>query len=378
MRRAKLDFDNDGENISPGEYLRQVLDKRGWTQADLASILGRDVNGISDIVTGKRSITIETARGLADAFETTVELWLNLEQSYRLSLLKGTDANVARRARLYSLAPITEMIRRGWIEPSNSPDILESQLLRFYGCNSLDEITQQPIHAARKSTSYSSELTPAQRAWLARAKQLAGPVYAAKFMTKNVPDAVSQLQRLLHEPREIRHIPRILAEAGIRLVIVQPLTNTRIDGACLWVGDSPVIALSMRFDRIDSFWFTLFHELDHCYKPFTSLDSDMDSVQAGSDKPKEEREADEFAQMHLVRKEALDNFIARKSPIYSSTDIIAFAKTMKVHPGIVVGQLQYRRELNWSKFRKLLVSVRDDIIASALTDGWGIVVPSLQ
>jgi len=374
-----LDFDNADESIiSPGDYLRRELEKRGWTQADLASILSRDVTGINDIITGRRSITLETARGLADAFNTTVEFWLNLEQSYRLSMLKGPDANVARRARLYSLAPITEMIRRGWIEPSNNPDILESQLLRFFDCNSLEEVTDTPIHAARKSTSYSGELTPAQRAWLARAKQLSGSVYAAKFETKNVPDVVTRLQLLLHEPREIRHVPRILAEAGIRLVIVQPLTNTRIDGACLWVGDSPVIALSMRFDRIDSFWFTLFHELDHCYKPFASVDSDMDSAQSDSDKPKEEREADEFAQMHLVRKEALDNFIARKSPIYSSTDIAAFAKTMKVHPGIVVGQLQYRRELNWSRFRKLLVSVRDFIIASTLTDGWGLVVPSLQ
>lgn len=69
---------------------------------------------------------------------------------------------------------------------------------------------------------------------------------------------------MLHSIAEIRKIPRVLADMGVRLVVVEALPQTRIDGACLWLDKvSPVVALSLRYDRVDAFWFTLLHELNH-------------------------------------------------------------------------------------------------------------------
>jgi HTH-type transcriptional regulator/antitoxin HigA len=63
---------------------------------------------------------------------------------------------------------------------------------------------------------------------------------------------------------DLRHIPRVLAKAGIRFLVVEASPNTKIDGVCLWLDKtSPVIAMSLRYDRIDWFWFTLLHEIDH-------------------------------------------------------------------------------------------------------------------
>ena len=62
---------------------------------------------------------------------------------------------------------------------------------------------------------------------------------------------LKQLKALMYFPQEIRHVPRILGNAGIRLVIVERLPGTRIDGAAFWLDDGPVIALSVRYDRID-------------------------------------------------------------------------------------------------------------------------------
>ncbi len=59
------------ELFPPGEHLREELDERGWTQADLADILGRPVKMVNEIVGGKRRITEETAIGLADALMRT-------------------------------------------------------------------------------------------------------------------------------------------------------------------------------------------------------------------------------------------------------------------------------------------------------------------
>lgn len=367
------------EVFPPGEFLREELEERGWTQADLAEIMGRPERLITEIVTGKRRITPETARGLAAAFGTSAEFWLNLEQAYQLWRTPDNGHEVvALRAKLYSYAPIMDMIRRGWIEQTESVDVLQGQVLRFFKVSSLDEKPQPLQYAARQSTSYADDASPAQLAWLFRAKQLAQCVHAAKFAPSNVKYALDRLKFLLMAPSELHQVPRILSDAGVRFVIVQPLPGTKIDGACIWLDDTtPVIAMSVRFDRIDNFWFTLLHELGHCAKGDVSIDNDMDAARCDSQRPLQEREADEFAVKNLVNQDALLDFISRKRPLYSAVSIQGFAYTQKVHPGIVVGQLHYRGEVKYENFRKMLEPVRKAVTASALTDGWGSIVPNV-
>ncbi len=94
------------EIFPPGEFIRDELAARGWEQRDLAEIMGRPERTISELVSGKRSITPETAQQLGEAFGSTPQFWLNLETAYRLWRLPRQDGSVARRARLYALAPI--------------------------------------------------------------------------------------------------------------------------------------------------------------------------------------------------------------------------------------------------------------------------------
>lgn len=359
------------EVFPPGEFLREELEERGWTQNDLAEILGRPVRTVNEIIVGKRGITPETAKGLAAALGTTPELWMNLEAAYQLWRVRsdGSDS-ITRRARLYTIAPIKDMLRRGWIEPSDNIDVLEKRVLSFFG---LKSIVEEPVflpHAARRSGSY-AEITPAQTAWLFRALHLSQSVHAAEFLESGLEEAVGRLRLLLHNPLEVRHVPRILSEAGVRFVVVEHLPGTRIDGASFWVEGCPVVALSLRYDRIDNFWFTLMHEIGHLRNKDSALDLDMETVRDSSERPENERLADNFATERLVLKHQLDDFIARVRPIYSSRRIEAFAQTMQVHPGIVVGQLQHRGEIVWANFRRLLVPIRQMVIAAALTDGWG-------
>ena len=72
------------EVFPPGEFLRDELEARGWTQADLAKILGRPRRLISEIIDGKRAITAETAWGLGDAFGLDPQFWLNLESARKV------------------------------------------------------------------------------------------------------------------------------------------------------------------------------------------------------------------------------------------------------------------------------------------------------
>ena len=68
----------------PGRALKKELAARGWTQKDLAGIIGRPAQAISEIINGKKQITAETALQLAYALDTSAEFWLNLEVNYQL------------------------------------------------------------------------------------------------------------------------------------------------------------------------------------------------------------------------------------------------------------------------------------------------------
>ena len=89
------------EVFPPGEILREEIEARGWTQTDLAEILGRPPRLVNEIIAGKRAISPETAQGLGDAFGTGAQFWMNLESAWQLSRVKEQDGDVARRAKLY-------------------------------------------------------------------------------------------------------------------------------------------------------------------------------------------------------------------------------------------------------------------------------------
>src|SRR5438034_960034 len=95
----------------PGEFIREEMDARGWTQEELAKIINRPRELINKLLSGKREITPETAVDLGQAFGTGPEVWMNLESAYRLSLVKKKPEQIAHRAKLYGSAPVSEMAR---------------------------------------------------------------------------------------------------------------------------------------------------------------------------------------------------------------------------------------------------------------------------
>ena len=359
------------EVFPPGEMLRDELEARGWTQNDLAVILGRPFRLVNEIVSGKRAISPETARGLGEALDTDPQFWMNLETAYRLSLVRGKEGEVARRAKLYAMAPIKDMIRRHWIESSERVEDIEQQVLRFFEIASLDTPPALAA-AARKSGSY-SETTPGQLAWLFRVKKMASTISVPPYREDNLDRLLSDLGSLTSSEQEARRVPRLLTECGIRFLVVEHLPRTKVDGVALWLdAQSPVIALTIRFDRIDSFWFTLAHELAHIkYRHASGVDVDIAGDTPPDSSDESELLANEFASSFLVPPKELDSFIARIRPLYSRTRINQFANRIHVHPGIIIGQLQRREEIKYSQGREMLVKIRDIVTQASVTDGWG-------
>lgn len=367
------------EVFPPGDFIRDELEARGWTQGDLAQIMGRPVQAINELISGKKQITPETAIGLARAFGDDDALyWLKLDNVYRLSHVKPIDDAVGRRASLYSRFPVRELMKRNWIEPSDNLDVIEHRVCRFYRIKSLEE-RPDFAHAAKTThseTTQYDERTGLQWAWLHRAKELAEAAYSTPYDESNLRKALIKLRALLVAPEELRQVPQILAEAGVRFVIVEFLPGAKIDGAAFWLNDTPVVALSIRFDRVNNFWFVLRHEIEHILNRDSLVTIDVELTERIQNKgilPPEEMRANTAAAEFSVPKSELESFITRVRPLYSEQRILLFAKRIGVHPGLVVGQLQHRDEVPYTHFHKHLVKIRDIVTQTALTDGWGTV-----
>jgi HTH-type transcriptional regulator / antitoxin HigA len=203
--------------------------------------------------------------------------------------------------------------------------------------------------------------------------------YSERALGKALP----VLRELLTVPEGVEQVPRVLAECGVRFVIVEPVPGSKIDGVCFWLDrkhPAPVIGMSLRLDKIDNFWFVLRHEIEHVLRghgreeAIVDRDSEGTPVEAEGQRGEEERIANEAGGAFGVSEADMADFILRVRPIFSEQNVLNFATRMQVHPGIVVGQIQ-RRTGRYDLLRKHLVKVRQIIVRVAMTDGYGQALP---
>ena len=192
---------------APPEVLRRLLDARGWTQQELATITGRSRQWIIQIMGGKAGITAETAVILGAAFGNSPADWLRLETNYRLRHVKAETGAIKRRAKIYAKFPINDMQRRGWIKASMDLQELESELTRFLRVDSLED--EPPFVVAPKRSTEGPLLTPAQTAWCARAWELAETLQVRRYHPSKLDQVERELRGLAAYPKETRHLPRV-------------------------------------------------------------------------------------------------------------------------------------------------------------------------
>lgn len=355
----------------PSKYIKDLLKERGWTQIDLARVLGRTPNDVNNLIVGRTRMSPEFAQELAVVFGESPAYWLNLDNAYRLSQTDYVDSAIEHRSKLFSF-PFKDMQKRKWIAEVTDPKELEEEFKRFFGDENYGD--HRLVEASYKRTLKETKLNNAEKAWIRRAEQLARACPAEAFSEDKLPSLEIALRRLAAKSQAVTRAPELLAQSGVRFVIIEPLPRVKIDGASFWLDDkSPVIAMSVRFDNIGSFWFTLMHELFHIkHKDQFSFD-DLES----SSSDEAEIRANHEAAHALVPQERLETFIRTHSPRFSEAMINNFATQIQIHPGIIVGQLQHRKEIGFKHHHKLMVRVRELVTEMAFTDGWGHPVPQV-
>lgn len=340
-------------NIPPGDFIREELETRGWKQEDLAQIVDLSPKHVSRIITGADSISQDVATRLASAFGQSPEYWMNLETQYRARLVAPSEQTleIVDRALIYNHMPIREMIRLGWIKDvGRNAAALAAEVMAFWGMTKLDfsfmdaktAMCMRSSAALRKRFNSHHALT-----WLRKARLEADATTVPKgALNRSAAEKIARrIPAYSASPKGVVTFLTDLNTCGIRFVCVPHLPQTFLDGAAFCHGKQAVAAYTLRYDRVDNFWFVMAHELGHICK---HLHEDslafLDSVDCDGKVNEQEKEADAFAR-ECLGMDAMRTFAASSGRM-SEERVCAYAEDAGVHPGIVVGFLQHEAFLS--------------------------------
>ncbi len=358
------------EACHPGEYLKDELEARGWTQKELAEMIDRPPRIINQIISGKAGITATTAHQLAAALGTSAEMWMNLQSQYELDKEQIDRDNIAARAQFRETFPFyTEIVKRGWIQ--KIADIHK----RMQAMQAL--LGNMPNFAAKTRNELYNNHPPIQQVWIAHARQMAAAITLPTVFNANSKNTLlATLRPLLDRAEKIAIVPDILHAHGIRLIYSQALKGSKIDGACFWLdNNSPVIAMTLRMDRIDNYWFVLRHELEHVFNGDGKAETIVDEPETLNTEteglPESEQLANAAAAEFCVPQRALDDYcVQHRGNLFAGDALETFAQQIQRHKGLIVGQLQHRTQ-KWTHQRRALEPVRAIILKSAPNcEGW--------
>ena len=336
------------EVTPPGATLGDLMEERGLTQAELSRRLKRPPQAINEIIAGKKEITEDTALELERVLQVPAHFWLARDARYREYLARLRDGEL-REAQVpwVETFPLKALQAAGVLPAGRLTPAFKQQLvdhlLRFFGVASPQGWAAQygSMQAQfRRASPERQTDTAAITAWLRMGELAAAKQDVKDHSAQALQAALPQLRALtlLEAPLIGPELTRLCAAAGVHLVLVPPLPGTHVSGVARWLGSKPLIQLSLLGKWNDIFWFSFFHEVAHVLKHPTRTIFLDDAAAGGTVDSAEEREADRFASDVLIPR-ARHPELARLQ--LTTAGINAFANSLGVHPGIVVGQLQH-------------------------------------
>lgn len=348
---------------SPLGAIRFRMEQSGLSPRDLVSFMGSRAK-VSEVLSGKRPLTMQMARALHANFGVPADVLLQQPGGELHSALEGTD---------WRRFPLAEMAKRGWIEKrrnfaSHAEEIMRDLIRRAGGEYVLPAFFRKNDQArvSAKTDPYSL------KAWcwevLARAN-------AHRLLVGFKPDTVDlsflrKVAMLSWSQDGPRLAQEFLANHGIHLVCLEHLPRTHLDGAALQLADStPVIGLTLRYDRLDNFWFCLLHELAHIGRHMSATsneafvdDLSLRAVQGARRVPRE-TEADEWAEHGLIPEDIWNTSKVKDNP--TPLAVMELAQRLGIHPAIIAGRIRYETR----NFRLLSHFVGTGMLRKQLFEG---------
>lgn len=339
----------------PVDALRFCMEQRGLTNRDLIPFLGSP-SRVSEVLARRRPINLAMARRLHEGLGIPAEV-----------LLRGAAQALPPPVDVGRF-PFAEMLKRGWFAgfkgglreaKRQSEELLQMFFGRGFDLGANPALCRQNVRSGSTQDPY------ALCAWKVRVlRQAEQQTVAQPFAADRLTDSVKRtLVGLSTLNSGVELVGEVLRRQGIRFVVERHLTGTHLDGAALRTSrGEPVIALTLRHDRLDNFWFTLFHELGHVALHLDEADDAFfDEIESAGNEA--EAQADEFAAAALIPVEAWETF--RQRGDWSAPSVRKAALEWNVHPAIVAGRL--RHELR--DYRMLTALVGHGEVRSRLQRG---------
>ena len=330
--------------ISPPDPIAAIkfrMDQLGLTQKDMVPYLGTK-SKVSEILNGKRSLTLSMMRSLNKNLGISAEVLLSEP---------GGRFPEEEQDMEWHKFPVVEMGRRYWIPKAKDLKENAEELMRnFISQAGGFETVSVALFRQGKSARYNSKTDPyALTAWCIRVLSIAkkNPL-KNKYVKGTIKHKTMQeIARLSYFDNGPLLAKEYLEKQGIHLIIVPHLPRTYLDGAAMLMPDgTPVIGLTLRYDRIDNFWFCLLHEIAHVAKHLTASDQiiidDLDL--RGHDDSLDDRiekEADDMTLAGLIPKK-----VWQKNPLrgkITTRNVYDLAEELKIHPAIIAGRVRYER-----------------------------------
>lgn len=354
--------------LAPGESVLDLAEERGWTQGELAQRLGYSEKHVSQLINGKVPITVDAAQRLERVLGSSMDFWLKLEANYQQhkARLEATERHACWIFWLDEL-PVKELMSSGAIakarnDAKNKPGIVES-CLRFFGVASPEEWRGHyggMQVAFRRSRDEQSDVG-AISAWLRLGEQVAEKLDGPKYDKARFENALSEIRGLtctapeFFEPR----MCELLRDAGVLLALVPAIPRAHVSGVARWLNPTrPLIQLSLYGKTNDKFWFTFFHEAAHILLHADSKEAKksifLDDPNANHSPDPREQEANQWAGNVLIPQE----YSHALGTLRTKEAVRAFATSIGIHPGIVVGRLQHDHIIDPSWMNDLKLSFR--------------------
>ena len=326
----------------PGDTLAELIDELGITQAELARRMGRPVNPVNEMILGTKEITDDKALELERVLGTPAHFWLARQ--------RDAGRMPDRMAWLESL-PLKQLqaigkLPSGRLSPAFKTTLVDAAL-RFFGVASPEGWQDQygKVQAAfRRANPAQQTNNAAITAWLRlgelEAQNLLQSADLPAYSAEKLQSSIATMRALSTRPAaEIgTGLKKLCTQAGVVLLFVPPFPGTHVSGVARWLGDRPLIQLSLLGEWSDVFWFSFFHEVAHILKhPKRAVFLDDASEEAAL-QSKEEKEANQFAADILIT--PADQQRLGQIDL-SAEGVQAFAREINIHPGIVVGRLQH-------------------------------------
>lgn len=341
--------------LDPIEAILFRMDQQGLKKKDMVPYFG-SLPRVSEVLSRKRALTLSMMRKLHKGLEIPADVLLGGEdEELDLSQEPAYD---------YDRFPWQEMISRGYFaglassvrEAKEKAEELIRGFVRGANFGSMQPAKlRAPLHQNGSRTMDEYALYVWRVAVLKKARQvnLITSFSRGNITTEWLHD-LAKLSRFEQGPKLAQEY---LADAGVALVFEDHFDKTYLDGAAMLDGERPIVALTLRHDRLDNFWFALLHELVHVQKHLTTQnvfipDNLDDKVRAQS---LEEKEADDGARDALIpRAEWIASAVSHDP---TPENAHALANKLRIHPAIVAGRVRFETE-NWRLLGGLKATVR--------------------